>query len=100
MFVYARGQFFLLGLQSPTHIQMNKGSGFRQGLSVAFRLGTELTVAIMIGAVMGYALDRYLNTKPWFLAIGVVVGGAAGCLNVYRVAKDISIDNDNDHDGC
>ena len=79
---------------------MNKGSGFRQGLSVAFRLGTELTVAVMIGAVMGYALDRYLNTKPWFLAIGVVVGGAAGCLNVYRVAKDISIDNDNDHDGC
>ena len=49
---------------------------------------------------MGYALDRFLNTKPWFLAIGVVVGGAAGCLNVYRVAKDISIDNDNDHDGC
>ncbi|HIF02173.1 MAG TPA: ATP synthase subunit I, partial [Nitrospinaceae bacterium] len=35
---------------------MNKGSEFRQGLSIAFRLGTELTVAVMIGAVMGYAL--------------------------------------------
>ena len=75
---------------------MKKGSEFRQGLSIAFRLGTELTVAIMIGAVMGYALDRYLSSKPWFLAIGVVLGGAAGCLNVYRVAKVITIVNDDD----
>ena len=95
MFVYAEGQFF------PRYIQMNKGSGFRQGLSIAFRLGTELTVAIMIGAVMGYALDRYLETKPWCLVVGLVMGGVAGCLNVYRIAKGITIDND-DHksDGC
>ena len=71
---------------------MNKGSEFRRGLSVAFRLGTELTVAVMIGAVMGYALDHYLATKPWFLAVGVVLGGAAGCLNVYRVANKITED--------
>ena len=79
---------------------MNKGGGFRQGLSIAFRLGTELTVTVMIGAVMGYALDRYLNTKPWFLAIGVIMGGAAGCLNVYRVAKEITINNDDQNGGC
>jgi len=75
---------------------MNKGSGFRQGLSIAFRLGTELTVAIMIGTVMGYALDRYFETKPWCLVIGLIVGGVAGCLNVYRFAKEITIDNGDD----
>ena len=73
---------------------MSKSSEFRQGLSIAFRLGTELTVAVMIGAVMGYALDHYLATKPWFLAIGIIMGGAAGCLNVYRVAKNISREED------
>ena len=75
---------------------MNEGSEFRRGLSVAFRLGTELTVAVMIGAVMGYALDHFLVTKPWFLAIGVIMGGAAGCLNVYRVSKEITVENDKD----
>ena len=75
---------------------MNKGSEFRQGLSIAFRLGTELTVAIMIGTVMGYALDRYFETKPWCLVIGLIVGGVAGCLNVYRFAKEITIDNGDD----
>ena len=79
---------------------MSKSSEFRQGLSIAFRLGTELTVAVMIGAVMGYALDRYLNTKPWFLAIGVILGGAAGCLNVYRAAKEMTINNDDQNGGC
>ena len=75
---------------------MNKGSEFRQGLSIAFRLGTELTVAIMIGTVMGYALDRYFETKPWCLVIGLIVGGVAGCLNVYRVSKEITVENDKD----
>ena len=80
---------------------MNKGSGFRQGLSIAFRLGTELTVAIMIGTVMGYALDRYFETKPWCLVVGLIMGGVAGCLSVYRTAKGITIDNDDhNHDGC
>ena len=79
-----------MGLQFPDTFTMNKGSEFRQGLSIAFRLGTELTVAVMIGAVMGYALDRYFDSKPWFLAAGVILGGAAGSLNVYRVSKEIT----------
>ena len=78
---------------------MNKDSEFRRGLSTAFRLGTELTVAVMIGAIMGYALDYYLSTKPWFLAIGVIMGGAAGCLNVYRIANNIAKEEDQSNGG-
>ena len=85
-----------MGLQFPDTFIMNKGSEFRQGLSIAFRLGTELTVAVMIGAVMGYALDRYFDSKPWFLAAGVILGGAAGSLNVYRVSKEITTQTDKD----
>lgn len=85
-----------MGLQFPDTFIMNKGSEFRRGLSIAFRLGTELTVAVMIGAVMGYALDRYFDSKPWLLAVGVILGGAAGSLNVYRVSKEITAQNDKD----
>ena len=75
---------------------MSKGNGFRQGLGIAFRLGIEITIATMIGALMGYALDRFLNTRPWFLVVGVLLGGAAGCINVYRAAQEITIEvNDN-----
>ncbi|MGP0565088.1 AtpZ/AtpI family protein [Nitrospina sp. 32_T5] len=71
---------------------MKSGSSLRQGLSYAFRLGTEMTVATLIGALMGYALDYFLETDPWFLAVGVLFGGAAGVLNVYRAAMNMEQD--------
>ena len=64
-------------------------------MSMAFRVGTELAVATMIGALMGYALDKFFNAKPWFLALGVILGGAAGCLNVYRAAQSMIVEEEN-----
>ncbi len=76
---------------------MNKGSDLRQGLGLAFRLGVELLVATLLGAAMGYAADHFLDTRPWFLALGVLLGGMGGCLNAYRVAMQV-IPNDDDSD--
>ena len=73
---------------------MSKNNGFRQGMQIAFRLGTELTVATVIGALMGYGLDKFFGTRPWCLVAGVIFGGAAGCLNVYRAAMTLGIEND------
>ena len=73
---------------------MNKNNGFRQGMQIAFRLGTELTVATIIGGLMGYTLDSYFETKPWGLVVGVVFGVVAGCLGVYRVAMKMSIEDE------
>ena len=65
---------------------MSENNGFRQGMQIAFRLGTELTVATFIGAMLGYGVDKFFDISPWGLAVGVVFGGAAGSLNVYRAA--------------
>lgn len=66
---------------------MSESNDFRQGLGIAFRLGTEMTVATLLGTGMGYGVDHYFGTKPWGIVIGVVLGGAAGMLNVYRAAQ-------------
>jgi ATP synthase protein I len=73
---------------------MSENSGFRQGMQVAFRLGTELTVATIIGGLLGYALDSFFGTKPWGMVLGIVLGSAAGCLAVYRVAMTLTIEED------
>ena len=71
---------------------MSKNNGFRQGMQIAFRLGTELTVATFIGAMLGYGVDKFFGISPWGLAVGVVFGGAAGSLNVYRAAMLMTIE--------
>ncbi len=69
---------------------MNTREFFRQGLGFATRMGVEFVVATGVGALMGHFLDAWLETDPWFLALGVVFGGAAGTLNVYRIASQMA----------
>ncbi len=69
----------------------------RQGIGLAFRLGTELVVATMIGALMGYAIDHYFETRPWGILVGLIFGGAAGCLTVYRTAISLQSDEEDDN---
>ncbi len=77
---------------------MSKGSSTRQGIGIAFRLGTELVVATMIGALMGYAMDNYFDTKPWGILVGLIIGTAAGCLTVYRTAMNLQFDEEDNGD--
>ena len=53
--------------------------------SVGLRVGAELVAALAVGVGIGWLLDRWLHTKPVFLAIFLLLGGAAGVRNVYRI---------------
>ena len=56
-------------------------------LGLAFRIGVELVSAVAIGLAIGWLLDRWLDTKPWLMLVFIFTGGAAGILNVYRMAS-------------
>ena len=84
--------------QLPRKNIMSQGDGFRKGVGIAFRLGTELIVAPFLGSAMGYALDYQLGSDPWFLIFGVFMGGAAGCLNAYRAFQEVVKDNGKDNE--
>lgn len=51
------------------------------------QLGMTLVVATVIGLAAGYFADRWLDTKPWLTLVGLVLGIAAGFLNVFRAVK-------------
>lgn len=57
------------------------------GLSRALRLGSEFTAAILVGAGIGFLLDQWLGTSPWILLVMLMVGFAAGVLNVTRAVS-------------
>ena len=56
-----------------------------QGLAFAMRIGVEIVSALIVGVAIGYFLDQWLGTKPWFLLLFFVIGAAAGFMNVFRV---------------
>ena len=91
------GPDFLLADSYQSIKLMSENNGLRQGMQIAFRLGTELTVATLMGALLGYGFDRYFDTRPWGLAVGVIFGGAAGCLNVYRAAMLMTLEDNDDN---
>lgn len=64
-----------------------KESPFVYASKTGFRVATELLSGVLVGAGLGFLLDRYLGTQPWFLIFFLFLGGAAGFLNVYRFVK-------------
>ena len=59
----------------------------QNALGLAFRVGVELVSAVAIGVGIGWLLDQWLDTRPWFMLVFIFLGGAAGILNVYRMAR-------------
>ena len=55
----------------------------------AFRLGTELVAAAVVGTIIGFILDNWFGTKPWLIIIFFFLGATAGMLNVIKTAKNM-----------
>jgi ATP synthase protein I len=56
-----------------------------RGVAAGMRIVSELVAGVLVGGVGGYFLDRWLDTTPWLLIIGLLLGSAAGFNNVYKL---------------
>ena len=63
------------------------GSEFRRGswkaVDEANVMSVELISAILVWAGIGWLVDRWLGTPPWFLVIGGLIGNFAGLYLVW-----------------
>jgi ATP synthase protein I len=58
-----------------------------KGHSQGMRVMSELIGAPLGGAIIGWLLDRGLDTKPWLLLAGLILGFAVAARNIYRISK-------------
>lgn len=60
-------------------------AGEPSAMAIGLRVGVELVSAFAVAVAIGWALDRWLHTSPILLAVFVLLGGAAGVANVWRL---------------
>jgi putative F0F1-ATPase subunit (Ca2+/Mg2+ transporter) len=51
-----------------------------------FRFSSEFVAGVIVGAGIGWLIDRALGISPWGLTVFLLLGFAAGVLNVMRSA--------------
>jgi ATP synthase protein I len=55
-------------------------------MGLAFRVLSEFVAAVIVGAFIGWWIDRVAGTTPAFLVVFLLLGAAAGFWSVYRIA--------------
>ena len=64
------------------------GSGIQAGI--------ELVAGVIGGGLIGYGLDRWLETWPILFVVFFFLGAAAGTLNAYRHIRRAGLDAERD----
>ena len=70
--------------ETPSTPAQKKTRDFASLPALALELPFTLVGAIAVGVAMGYFLDRWLHTKPWFTLVLGALGFFAGVREVLR----------------
>lgn len=67
--------------QDTTHRQITSA------ISDGWVAGSSFFGSILSGTLLGYFADRWLDTAPWLVVTGIVVGSYSGFLRIWHYAK-------------
>ena len=65
-------------------------TGGMQGMGLALRVAAEFASGVLVGAGLGWLIDRVFGTSPWGMIVLLLLGFAAGVLNVLRAVGKVA----------
>ena len=66
-----------------------EGEARGAAFGTALKLATELVAGVAVGGFIGWALDRLFGSAPLLMVVFLILGAAAGIMNVVRAAKEM-----------
>jgi len=66
--------------------QETKSQSRSSNMARGFQLSSEFVAGILVGGFVGWVIDRFAGSTPWGLIVCLLLGFAAGTLNVMRSA--------------
>lgn len=70
---------------APTSVTSNStAKQTHAGITHVTRVISELFAGVLTGGIVGYVLDRWLETTPWLFILCFFLGCAASAKTIYR----------------
>ena len=60
------------------------------GYSIGLKISLDLMSSIIVGALIGYGLDKIFLTKPVFFIIFLVLGIITGFYSIFKTVKKLN----------
>ncbi len=73
------------GLDAPPPAAGGPAKGGMSAMGIGLRVGVELVSPLVVAIAIGWWLDSFFHTRPFLLMLFVLLGGAAGLMNVWRL---------------
>ena len=70
-------------------IEPDRGGDRGQSMGQAYRMVVEFVVGTAAGGFIGWLIDGWLGTAPWAMLLFLMLGFAAGMLNMIRVSRQV-----------
>lgn len=58
--------------------------------ALAYSMGLSFAFNVIGGIVVGILVDRWLETAPWALLVGVLLGVFGGLASIYRITNRLN----------
>lgn len=69
--------------------KQNNKKEFQKSMSV-LSIGTELTIPIVVFALLGYWVDTEYNSQPTWMVTGLFVGLIVGAYNFWKIIRKLT----------
>ena len=64
--------------------------------SKGWAVGIEFVGTVLVGALIGFLLDKWLGTAPWLMIVFLLLGFAGGLRRAMATSKQFDTDPTND----
>ncbi|WP_422373020.1 AtpZ/AtpI family protein [Hoeflea sp.] len=75
----------------------SSGQSSAKGFALAVKLSSEFIAGVVVGALIGYLMDRFAGTAPWGMIVFLLLGFCAGVLNVLRSTGAVASSDPSGH---
>jgi ATP synthase protein I len=59
-------------------------------IALALSVGTVISSNVIGGVFAGYLLDRWLDTRPWLITTGLILGAISAFVGLSRVLNRLN----------